>query len=167
MFFSFFFFCFFFFYSRSRTNFLNSCDTDFFNTHEASQDPPKAHFLQGKHNKTKQQNHHHPEEISFKKESDPQEKDLEIDDGGKESYQLLRKFKISKKKARELSNFSVRDIELAVKEVKSMDDVKSFAGMLVSVLESGSYKQPEKQVEEEEPDYKRYITGEWADFIEY
>jgi hypothetical protein len=48
-----------------------------------------------------------------------------------------------------------------------MDDVKSFAGMLVSVLESGSYKQPEKQVEEEEPDYKRYITGEWADFIEY
>jgi hypothetical protein len=118
-------------------------------------------------NKTDQQNHHHPEEISFKKESDPQEKDLEIDDGGKESYQLLRKFKISKKKAHELSKFSVRDIELAVKEVKSMDDVKSFAGMLVSVIESGSYKQPEMQVdEEEEPAYKRYVTGEWADFIE-
>jgi hypothetical protein len=107
------------------------------------------------------------EENLYVEETNPEKESSSTGGGCEAQFSLLRQYKVNKKKAENLSKLPLYDIQCAIQAVKEMDDVKSFAGMLVSVLESGSYKQPEKQVEEEEPDYKRYITGEWADFIEY
>jgi hypothetical protein len=107
------------------------------------------------------------EEILYVEETNPEKESSSTGGGCEAQFSLLRQYKVNKKKAENLSKLPLYDIQCAIQAVKEMDDVKSFAGMLVSVLESGSYKQPEKQVEEEEPAYKRYVTGEWADFIEY
>lgn len=108
-----------------------------------------------------------PEQTWFLAHLDSKKESSSTGGGGEAQLNLLKQYKVSDKKAKELSKLPLYDLQCAVQTVKEMNDVKNFAGMLVRVIESGSYKQPEMQVEEEEPAYKRYITGEWADFIEY
>ena len=149
------------FYVKSpKTNYEKSPKTFCEESPTSSNRTDKQNKTTEQDNKTNQP----PEETWFLAHLDSKKESSSTGGGCEAQLNLLKQYKVSDKKAKELSKLPLYDLQCAVQTVKEMNNVKSFAAMLVTVIESGSYKQ--NLFEDEDPASK-YFVGEWAAFLEH